>query len=110
MSNVHPLADRAPARRPVYFSRHELNLLLSLYSRRVARGEWRDYAIDHERGVAAFSVFRHSQDRALFRIFKVEDADRGCVYQVSSGPRRLGIAASLGEALSVFERRLELVV
>ena len=29
------------------FNRHELNTILSVYARRVADGEWRDYAIYH---------------------------------------------------------------
>ena len=109
MSTVTRLADRRPSHRTVFFTRTELNLLLSLYSRRVSAGEWRDYAIDHRRGLAAFSVFRHSRDQALYRILKLEDADRRYHYQVTAGPRRLGTAASLREALHLFEPKLRLV-
>lgn len=84
-------------------------MLLSLYSRRVSAGEWRDYAIDHERGLAAFSVFRHSRDQALFRILKLQDVDRRCQYQVIAGLFRLGTAATLREALRLFEPKLRLV-
>jgi hypothetical protein len=42
------------------FTRPELRQLLDVYSRRVASGEWRDYAIDFHGSVAVFSVFRHS--------------------------------------------------
>jgi hypothetical protein len=109
MSTVTRLADRRPSHRTVFFTRTELNLLLSLYSRRVSAGEWRDYAIDHRRGLAAFSVFRHSRDQALYRILKLEDADRRCQYQVTAGPRRLGSASTLREALRLFEPKLRLV-
>ncbi len=110
MSTVTRLADRRPGQRPVFFTRTELNLLLSLYSRRVSSGEWRDYAIDHRRGLATFSVFRHSRDQALFRMTKLENADDGrCHYQITTGPRRLGTAASLREALRLFEPKLRLV-
>ncbi len=51
-------------------SRGELQRILNLYSRRVASGEWRDYAIDHLENMAAFSVFRHSLDKPLFTIAK----------------------------------------
>ncbi|MEM7563519.1 MAG: DUF2794 domain-containing protein, partial [Pseudomonadota bacterium] len=42
---------------------------LQLYSTRVARGEWRDYAIDHSAGVAIFSIFRHANELAWQYLF-----------------------------------------
>jgi len=56
-ATVLPLRDYRRARRTLYFTRSELNQLLGLYSRNVARGIWRDYAIDHRDGQALFSVF-----------------------------------------------------
>jgi hypothetical protein len=109
MTTITPIRDRRPSYPPVFFTRTELNLLLSLYSRRVSAGEWRDYAIDHRRGLATFSVFRHSRDQALYRIFKLEGADRSCQYQVTAGSRRLRTASSLREALRLFEPKLRLV-
>ncbi len=109
MSTVTRLSERRPRLRPVFFTRTELNLLLSLYSRRVSAGEWRDYAIDHIGGLAVFSVFRHSRDQALYRILKLEDRDRRCQYQVAAGPRRLGAASTLPEILRLFEPKLRLV-
>ena len=102
-------ASLAPPAGRVTFERRELNRLLGLYGRMVAAGEWRDYAIDHRRGLAAFSVFRHSRDQALYRILKLEDADQHCQYQVTAGPRRLGSASTLREALRLFEPKLRLV-
>ena len=109
MSTLTPLADRRRNHRPVFFNRTELNLLLSIYSRRVAAGEWRDYAIDHRRGLAAFSVFRHSHEQPLYRIVKIEETDRRCNYVVTAGLRRLGSSACLKEALRLFEPKLRLV-
>ena len=52
---------RAPApANKVTFSRRELDRILSLYGRKVAAGEWRDYAIDFLKDRAVFSVFRHA--------------------------------------------------
>ena len=36
----------------VTFERGELDRILGLYGRKVAAGEWRDYAIDHRPGMA----------------------------------------------------------
>src|SRR5437868_15494818 len=62
-------ASLAPASR-VTFDRHELNRLLGLYGRKVAAGEWRDYAIDFLKDRAVFSVFRRSSEVPLYRIEK----------------------------------------
>src|SRR5258705_6549365 len=48
-----------PASR-VTFDRRELNRIFSLYGRKVAAGEWRDYAIDFLKDRAVFSVFRRA--------------------------------------------------
>jgi hypothetical protein len=45
-------------------------MLLRLYGRQVAAGEWRDYAIDGLRDAAVFSVFRRASEAPLYRIEK----------------------------------------
>jgi hypothetical protein len=52
------------------FTRRELTQLLDLYGRKVAGGEWRDYAIDFDRDKAVFSVFRRASEVPMFRIEK----------------------------------------
>ncbi|GAF83827.1 unnamed protein product, partial [marine sediment metagenome] len=52
------------------FNRHELNTILSVYGRKVADGEWRDYAIDHFREQAVFSIFRRTSEVPLYRVEK----------------------------------------
>src|SRR6478752_6280966 len=59
----------APAAR-VTFDRRELNRILGLYGRKVAAGEWRDYAIDFLRDRAVFSVFRRASEVPIYRIEK----------------------------------------
>lgn len=54
----------------VSFDRAELALILSLYGRMVAAGEWRDYAMSFLRDVAIFSVFRRATEHPLYRIEK----------------------------------------
>ena len=52
------------------FHRLELNMILSLYGRMVAAGEWRDYGISAMRDVAIFSVFKRTAEQPLYRIEK----------------------------------------
>lgn len=54
----------------VSFDRKELSVILSLYGRMVAAGEWRDYGISSLRELAVFSVFRRTAEHPLYRIEK----------------------------------------
>ncbi|WP_127901406.1 DUF2794 domain-containing protein [Solirhodobacter olei] len=54
----------------VAFDRRELGIILGLYGRMVATGEWRDYAISSLRDAAIFSVFRRTAEVPLYRIEK----------------------------------------
>ncbi|CUH65296.1 hypothetical protein TG4357_01785 [Thalassovita gelatinovora] len=54
----------------VAFHRTELGVILSLYGRMVAAGEWRDYGISSLRDMAVFSVFRRTAENPLYRIEK----------------------------------------
>ena len=70
------LGGGSPPRRPpaplsqVTFSHRELKRILDLYGRKVAAGEWRDYAIDFLKDRAVFSIFRRSSEVPLYRIEK----------------------------------------
>ena len=52
------------------FDRQELNVILGLYGRMVAAGEWRDYGMSLLRDVAVFEVFRRTAENPLYRIEK----------------------------------------
>src|ERR1700716_2616762 len=54
----------------VTFERRELTRILGLYGRKVAAGEWRDYAIDFLKDRAVFSVFRRASEVPIYRIEK----------------------------------------
>jgi hypothetical protein len=109
MNNVFRLVDRRHKRKVLAFDRSELNQLLNLYSRRVAAGEWRDYAIDFKPGMAVFSVFRHAAEQPLFAIVKLTaNSQRNGDYIVVSGPRQLAQGKSIGDVLGVLEKRLYL--
>ena len=65
-----PVRTTAALANQVTFSRRELNRILDLYGRKVAAGEWRDYAIDFLKDRAVFSVFRRASEVPLYRIEK----------------------------------------
>ena len=65
-----PVPQNAQATEQVSFDRREFSLILSLYGRMVAAGEWRDYGISCLREMAVFSVFRRTAEFPLYRIEK----------------------------------------
>ena len=54
----------------VAFNRRELNLILRVYGRMVALGEWRDYGISMLKDVSIFSIYRHTSECPIILIEK----------------------------------------
>lgn len=108
MSQLYSFTEFRKTPRRVFFDRAELNQLLSLYSRNVASGEWRDYAIDQVGGAAIFSVFRHTHDAPLYSIAKQRN-NRSIEFVVFSGREKLNRANTLRDVLKVFHKRLRVV-
>ena len=66
-----PAAADATSTAPLTaFNRQELSIIMDVYGRRVARGEWRDYALDFLKDRAVFSVFRRTCEVPIYRIEK----------------------------------------
>jgi len=65
-----PFPIHSTLQEQVSFDRKELSVILALYGRMVAAGEWRDYGISALREVAVFSVFRRTAEHPLYRIEK----------------------------------------
>lgn len=64
------MSQGGPPGEVVSFHRTELSVILSLYGRMVAAGEWRDYGISNLRDISVFSVFRRTAEHPLYRIEK----------------------------------------
>ncbi|SPJ23304.1 DUF2794 domain-containing protein [Palleronia abyssalis] len=65
-----PFPGRPDPHAQVAFDRMELNLILGLYGRAVAAGEWRDYGMSFLKDVAVFSIFRRTAEHPIYRIEK----------------------------------------
>jgi hypothetical protein len=110
MSSLHSFKVHSKQAKQVSFDRSELRVLLNEYSRRVATGEWRDYAIDHGSDRAVFSIFRHTAEHPLYAIEKLpEKSGNAGRYGLLRGPVRLRQDASLAEILGAIERRPHLI-
>ena len=69
ISNVLKLGNNNH-KKTVFFSKLELTSILSLYSKQVSKGFWKDYALDTQNGTAIFSIFRHTHDKPIYQIIK----------------------------------------
>ncbi len=100
-----------PSRNTISFDRRELNQILSVYGRRVADGEWRDYAIDALKEKAVFSIFRRSSEFPLYRIEKRPKLGRkqGAYSVVAASGLILRRGHDLGQVLKAIDRRPRLV-
>ena len=106
--------SRAPQPTPsvVAFSRRELFAILDVYGRQVAQGEWRDYAIDHGRETACFSIFRRASECPLYRIEKTPKLARkqGAFSVVTATGLILKRGNELDRVLAVIDKKVRLVV
>jgi len=93
---------------PVAFQRHELSLILGLYGRMVAAGEWRDYGISTLRDRAVFSVFRRTAENPLYRIEKQPKLRlrQGMYAVIGTEGQVLKRGQDLKAVLRVLERKL----
>ncbi len=93
---------------PVFFDRCELFLILDLYGRMVAAGEWRDYGIERGADHVAFAVFRRAAEHPLYRIVKRPSLRRrqGQYAVVGMDGRILRRGHDLASVLEVLRRKL----
>lgn len=103
--------QNAPAHRPapplVAFHRTELSEILKVYGRMVAAGEWRDYALDHGREEAVFSIYRRMGEVPMYRVTKTPKNQRrqGAYAVVSAQGQILKRGHDLAAVLKVFEKK-----
>jgi len=104
--NFEPFRSNLVLARPaeLAFDRRELSLILNIYGRMVSLGEWRDYAIDHQRDRAVFSIFRGSHERPLYRVEKARGDGGYTLFGIDGQVLQRG--RDLRQVLRVLERKL----
>lgn len=95
----------------ISFDRRELSMILNLYGRKVAAGEWRDYAIDFTKQRAVFSIYRRTSEVPLYRIEKDPRLARkqGAYSVIAAGGLVLKRGADLARVIAVLEKSIRLV-
>jgi hypothetical protein len=94
-----------PGLPPVFFNRREFDLLLGLYGRMVAAGEWRDYAIGSDTHSCTFAFYKRTGDEPAYRVVKVPALAKrqGAWSIVTPGGRVLKRGHELPTLLRFFE-------
>ena len=87
------------------------SITFSRLRRKVAAGEWRDYAVDFDRDRAVFSVYRRASEHALYRIEKCPKLARkqGAYSVVTATGLVLGRGPDLKRVWSILEKPVRLV-
>lgn len=117
---IHPFPQRPPsgdqgsgrATPVVSFGRAELREILNLYGRRVAEGEWRDYAISFAADKATFCIYRRASEVPLYRIEKDPSLARkqGTYSVIAATGLILKRGQDLARVISVLDKKPKLVV
>ncbi|MFN3233234.1 MAG: DUF2794 domain-containing protein [Alphaproteobacteria bacterium] len=108
MRNITTLAAHRPGAKPdIFFDRGELNQILRVYGHMVAKGEWRDYAMNGGREQAVFSVFRRTSEMPLYSIVKCPKLARkqGAYAIIGMGGQVLRRGHDLTALLRFFDRK-----
>ncbi len=108
--STHPVAA-TPAAAVVSFNRQELQKILNVYGRKVASGDWRDYAIDFTPNKAIFSIYRRASEVPLFRVEKDPKLaqKQGAYSVITATGLILKRGHELERVLAVLDRPIKLV-
>ncbi len=95
----------------VSFNRLELGEILRLYGRKVAAGEWRDYALDFTAQKAVFSIYRRTSEAPLYRVEKdpANARKQGAYSVIASSGLIMRRGNELARVLAVLEKGVRLV-
>lgn len=111
--NGPELVYSAPAKKklakdfPIYFDKRELGILLNVYGKHVAQGEWRDYAMDFSKDRAMFSIYRRNSEQPMFVVEKQPKLRlrQGQYLVINQAGRILRRGHDLKQVLRVFESK-----
>lgn len=111
-TRLPPSGGKAHGGPVVSFDRHELREIFNVYGRRVAEGDWKDYAIDFTASKAIFSIYRRASEVPLFRVEKdpVLARKQGLYAVVASTGLILKRGVELRRVLQVLEPKPKLLV
>ncbi len=96
----------------IFFNREELNLILRLYGRFVAAGEWRDYGISMLKTSSIFSIYKRAAECPIYIIEKKPalSKKKGTYSVIAVDGRIIKRGNDLSNVLNVFNSKLLRVI
>ena len=92
----------------IYFSKKELSLILNIYSINVAKGVWKDYALDYDSKSALFSIFRNSFER-VYLVIEKKKTSNGFDFLVKNNKKVLYSSKNISKALDLIQKIPKLI-
>lgn len=101
-----PKTPRIPDK--IAFDRLEIGMIMNVYGRMVAAGEWRDYGMSFLKDVAVFAIFKRTSENPIYRIEKRPKLrqKQGMYAVISIDGQVLKRGHDLKAVLRVLERKL----
>jgi hypothetical protein len=95
----------------VSFNREELDAILHIYGFMVGESEWKDYAIDHLKDRAVFSIFRKTGEIPYYKIEKIPKLSnkQGAFCITGANGIILKRGKDLRRLLKYFDKKLSIV-
>ena len=90
----------------LYFSKYELNLILSCYSFGVVRGSWKDYSINFNKHEAVFCFYKHTQVSPEYALIKYKkDKKNQFIYRLKEGENNKKDIENIDTLISYINRK-----
>ena len=100
MSKIYHFSKYIKEKEKVSFSKNDLNLIISIYSKNVSNGIWKDYSINFEKNYAEFSIYRHSYASPEFSIVK----NKKKIFSIYSRQQELKKSRYIKDVLDILKK------
>ena len=100
MSKIYHFSKYIKEKEKVSFSKKDLNSIISIYSKNVANGIWKDYSINFEKNYAEFSIYKHTYASPEFSIIK----DKKKNYFIYSRIQELRKSENIKDVLDILKK------
>ena len=70
MKHLKLIIDNTKRKKETFFDKKELKLILNLYAKMVANGEWKDYGLSISKKEVSFNVYHRTSEFPAYKITK----------------------------------------
>jgi len=70
MKHLKLIINNVNKKKDIFFNKKELKLILNLYAKMVANGEWKDYGLSISKKEVSFNVYHRTSEFPAYKITK----------------------------------------